>query len=53
MLKEQNEKQEEMMKILNKFKIVGGDDIDIDNSGWQAPYFQGTDTELMMIEEYI
>ncbi|WP_375604136.1 MgtE intracellular N domain protein [Wolbachia endosymbiont of Anurida maritima] len=51
--KEQKEKQEEMMEILNKFKVVNDKDLDLDEDGWHAPYFRGTDTELTMMGEYI
>lgn len=45
--KECNEKQKEMIEMLKKLEVVSGKDIDPTNENeWEAPYFQGTDTEF-------
>lgn len=45
--KECNEKQKEMIEMLKKLEVVSGKDIDPTNKNeWEAPYFQGTDTEF-------
>ncbi|WP_341811352.1 magnesium transporter MgtE N-terminal domain-containing protein [Wolbachia endosymbiont (group A) of Oxytorus armatus] len=52
-LEKQSKQNEKMIEILDKLKGTGDEDINIDEEGWQAPYFQGIDTELTMMGEYI